>query len=70
MRCANCNIEIRWQPTIVDGKYYCCWGCANGGPCTCDYTHLPQAEDPVELAPWKDTPLVVRTDIQPKQEDK
>lgn len=43
--CANCGIEIRWQPTIVDGKAYCCLGCAQGGPCTCDYSNLPQPHD-------------------------
>jgi len=41
--CANCGIAIRWQPTIVDGKAYCCPGCAQGGPCECDYDNLPQA---------------------------
>ncbi len=40
--CANCGIAIRWQPTIVDGKAYCCPGCAQGGPCECDYDNLPQ----------------------------
>jgi len=48
--CANCGIEIRWQPTNVDGKVYCCMGCVEGGPCTCDYEHLPQAGERVELA--------------------
>jgi hypothetical protein len=43
--CANCGIEIRWQPTIVDGKVYCCLGCSQGGPCTCDYSNLPQPGD-------------------------
>jgi hypothetical protein len=40
--CANCGIVIRWEPTIVDGKAYCCLGCAHGGPCVCDYDNLPQ----------------------------
>jgi len=48
--CANCGIEIRWQPTIVDGKTYCCWGCSQGGPCTCDYSNLPLSTDSVALA--------------------
>ena len=39
--CANCGIPIRWLPTVVDGKTYCCLGCARGGPCECDYHHLP-----------------------------
>jgi hypothetical protein len=40
--CATCGIVIRWQPTIVEGKAYCCPGCAEGGPCACDYDNLPQ----------------------------
>jgi hypothetical protein len=40
--CTNCGIVIRWQPTIVEGKAYCCLGCAEGGPCRCDYDNLPQ----------------------------
>lgn len=49
VKCANCGITITWQPTIVDGRTYCCLGCARGGPCTCDYNHLPQPTDPVSL---------------------
>jgi hypothetical protein len=41
--CTNCGIVIRWQPTLVDGRSYCCPGCAQGGPCECDYENLPQA---------------------------
>jgi hypothetical protein len=40
--CTNCGILIRWQPTIVDGRAYCCLGCAGGGPCECDYDNLPR----------------------------
>jgi hypothetical protein len=40
--CAKCGIRIRWQPTIVDGETYCCLGCAMGGPCSCDYSNLPE----------------------------
>lgn len=42
--CANCGILITWKPTVVGGKYYCCVGCSQGGPCTCDYSHLPNPE--------------------------
>lgn len=38
LRCANCDIDILWPPTIVQGKTYCCTGCAAGGPCNCDYS--------------------------------
>jgi hypothetical protein len=42
--CANCGIQIRWQATVVAGQTYCCLGCAQGGPCDCDYDNLPQAD--------------------------
>jgi hypothetical protein len=45
MLCENCRIVIRWQPTVVDGKTYCCLGCAQGGPCNCDYDNLPRSDD-------------------------
>lgn len=48
--CANCGIEFNWQPTIVDGLAHCCIGCSQGGPCTCDYSRLPQPDDPTALA--------------------
>jgi hypothetical protein len=38
LRCANCDIEFAWPSTIVQGKTYCCTGCAKGGPCCCDYS--------------------------------
>ncbi len=39
--CANCGITIDWQATVIDGDVFCCLGCAQGGPCTCDYSNLP-----------------------------
>jgi hypothetical protein len=50
MICANCGFEFEWQPTIVDGVVYCCIGCSEGGPCTCDYDNLPQPGDRTALA--------------------
>ena len=38
VRCANCDIDILWPPVVVQGKTYCCTGCAAGGPCSCDYS--------------------------------
>jgi len=51
--CVNCGITIRWEPTVVAGKTYCCLGCAQGGPCTCDYDNLPQlgVRNPLVLRP-------------------
>jgi chaperonin GroES len=37
-RCANCDIEFLWPPTVVQSTTYCCIGCATGGPCCCDYS--------------------------------
>jgi hypothetical protein len=37
-RCANCEIEFFWPPTVVQDNVYCCTGCAAGGPCNCDYS--------------------------------
>jgi hypothetical protein len=49
--CANCEIPIRWQPTIVDGQTFCCLGCAEGGPCKCDYGNLPRLGEVKALVP-------------------
>ncbi|HEY8491463.1 MAG TPA: hypothetical protein VIO14_10780 [Dehalococcoidia bacterium] len=35
--CANCEITFGWPPTVRAERAYCCPGCAQGGPCTCDY---------------------------------
>jgi len=48
-RCANCGIEIHWTPTAINGVSYCCLGCSEGGPCTCDYSRLPQDSDKAAL---------------------
>jgi hypothetical protein len=50
--CANCGIEIRWRPTIVDGVAYCCLGCSRGGPCECDYSRLPRTDDHTAIVPF------------------
>ena len=42
--CATCGIVILWQPTVIDGQTYCCLGCAQGGPCECDYDNLPDLD--------------------------
>ena len=48
-RCVNCDILFDWQPTVVRGRLFCCTGCAQGGPCSCDYENLPR--DPVVREP-------------------
>jgi hypothetical protein len=49
--CANCGISIEWQPTIIEGRTYCCLGCSRGGPCECDYSRLPREADNAALVP-------------------
>lgn len=49
-RCANCGIVIRWQPTRIGAQVYCCPGCAEGGPCRCDYDNLPRVDEVQALA--------------------
>jgi hypothetical protein len=56
--CTCCGIAIHWQPTIVDGKFFCCLGCTEGGPCICDYDNLPK--------PGKPNDLVIR--LAPRQQ--
>jgi hypothetical protein len=50
LTCANCGIVIRWQPTRVEASVYCCSGCAEGGPCRCDYDNLPTPGEVQALA--------------------
>jgi hypothetical protein len=50
LKCANCGIVIRWQPTIIEARVYCCLGCARGGPCICDYDNLPHPDEFTPLA--------------------
>ena len=37
IRCDCCDIDIESQPFLVHGKPFCCYGCSEGGPCTCTY---------------------------------
>lgn len=45
LHCANCGLEFGWQPTWSGGRQFCCPGCAEGGPCNCDYARLPWAPE-------------------------
>jgi hypothetical protein len=47
--CATCGIAVSWQPTVVGAATYCCLGCAEGGPCSCDYGRLPRAGEAAAL---------------------
>jgi hypothetical protein len=58
--CANCGIEIRWRPTIVDGVAYCCLGCSRGGPCECDYSRLPRTDDNTAIVPFTTVASLLR----------
>jgi hypothetical protein len=36
-RCATCELDIDAIPVEQAGQYFCCAGCAAGGPCYCSY---------------------------------
>ncbi len=40
-RCASCDIGLNEAAVIVEGLSYCCRGCAQGGPCVCNYVGDP-----------------------------
>ncbi len=61
--CKTCGIAIRWQPTMVGSDPFCCTGCARGGPCICDYEHLPQPDDQASMTIWRALELETRTRI-------
>jgi len=42
LKCTNCQIRFDWLPMLLDGQPYCCAGCTEGGPCSCDYGRLPE----------------------------
>jgi hypothetical protein len=42
--CANCDMELVGRPTIHVGVAFCCAGCVAGGPCTCSYDEILEAE--------------------------
>lgn len=37
--CANCGIAFSWPPVWSGESPFCCYGCAQGGPCVCTYTN-------------------------------
>ncbi len=63
-RCANCGLEIGWEPIVLEGRAYCCGGCACGGPCYCSYDlpedGLPPRWQPEKLDSRKDEAPTVR----------
>jgi len=51
--CDRCGMEYDWPGVEIDGRVYCCVGCASGGPCACDRTHL------LEMEPSPDDEVIV-----------
>ncbi len=44
IRCASCELDIDWSPVEQAGRYFCCAGCAAGGPCCCSYDEHSRLE--------------------------
>lgn len=42
MKCESCDIELIAVPLWHQDRYYCCSGCAGGGPCVCSYVDDPR----------------------------
>ena len=62
--CASCEAAIPGRPFLRMGDAYCCVGCADGGPCVCDY-EVDLADDgvdhlglmaPIEEPAWNERP--------------
>jgi 6-pyruvoyl-tetrahydropterin synthase len=60
--CNNCGMPVGYEPVTKDGSVFCCFGCAEGGPCTCSYVGpsaspfaTPQTIAPADPRP--DTPV-------------
>ena len=41
--CDRCGMSYDWPGVEINGRVYCCAGCASGGPCTCDRTAVVEA---------------------------
>lgn len=41
MKCESCDIELTGLPLWRDDRYFCCFGCLDGGPCICSYVDDP-----------------------------
>jgi hypothetical protein len=41
IQCTTCELAIDWTPVEQMGQYFCCAGCAAGGPCHCSYDEHP-----------------------------
>lgn len=63
IRCATCGIAIKWRPTIIKKELFCCVGCACGGPCTCDYEHLPAIDHQAVMIVSKNMREETRSEI-------
>jgi hypothetical protein len=56
--CDNCGEIIGGQPYKADGDFFCCSGCAAGGPCQCTHNHIPIEDESAQLreAPLREDP--------------
>jgi len=63
MKCESCDIDLASLPLWRDDRYFCCSGCADGGPCICSYVDDPaRLGKDVSGAPVRVTDLLDRYD--------
>jgi|SRR5579859_46694 len=68
--CANCDIDFLWPPIVVQGKTFCCTGCAAGGPCNCDYSQYRSVTISGVIHYHSDSALEsARDDLWPSEEE-
>ena len=59
--CANCEGAIAGRAEFHVGLPFCCAGCVIGGPCSCSYDLIEEAEAVLEVA--RTSPELVPSEI-------
>ena len=59
--CANCEAAVAGRAEFHVGLTFCCAGCVVGGPCSCSYDLIEEAETVLEAV--RTTPEPVLSEI-------
>lgn len=69
MNCESCDIELIAVPLWQADRYYCCSGCAAGGPCRCSYVDDPgRLGNELGIVPLRVRDLLDRYDSEIQRE--